>query len=457
MDSIEQSKEKFENILKLCSVLQKEYSLYKGHIISLADCFELEFKNYLLYIAFCDGQLSKYREDYIRGVCRFIETKAQMEVLYYSRQLGGIDFIYKIPRSLQEFIKADMIEKQNGKETNYAAQYLECFKTVGEYFLKEETQSHFQIVKVYTSYNNMLSGYVSKYNISVIPNENVETKSVNDGKTVDELLEELNSLIGLTSVKEEINSLVNLIKIKKLRERAGLTSSSINLHMVFSGNPGTGKTTIARMLAGIYHGLGLLSQGQLVEVDRSGLVAGYVGQTAIKTSEVIQKALGGILFIDEAYTLNGKTENDFGQEAIDTLLKAMEDNRDNLVVIVAGYPKLMRKFLESNPGLKSRFNKFIDFEDYNAEELTEIFERYCKTEQYSLTEEAKDILKAHFLELEKNKPKNFANAREIRNIFEKSIMFQANRLSKLTENLSKEVLMDITKEDIQLCIGGIST
>ena len=180
---------------------------------------------------------------------------------------------------------------------------------------------------------------------------------------IEDLLAELDSYIGLGVVKEEVHNLINMVQVYKLRQQHDLPTTDMSLHMVFTGNPGTGKTMMARMMARIYRSLGILSKGQLVEVDRSGLVAGYVGQTALKTQKVIEKAMGGVLFVDEAYALNGRSENDFGQEAIDTLLKAMEDHRDDLVVIVAGYTDLMDKFIHSNPGLESRFNRFLLFED----------------------------------------------------------------------------------------------
>ena len=221
----------------------------------------------------------------------------------------------------------------------------------------------------------------------------------------------------------------------------------MSLHLVFTGNPGTGKTMMARMMARIYKSLGMLSKGHLVEVDRSGLVAGYVGQTAIKTGEVIQKALGGVLFIDEAYALNSRSENDFGQEAIDTLLKAMEDHREDLVVIVAGYVDEMEEFIHSNPGLESRFNRYLFFEDYSVEEMLAIFEMRCKKSCYTLEDGARDALKAYFLTRSLEDPVAFGNARGVRNTFEKVLVQQANRLSAM-EKVEKEDLMLLKEEDV---------
>ncbi len=189
---------------------------------------------------------------------------------------------------------------------------------------------------------------------------------------------ELDSLIGLESVKQEVKSLVNLVKVRRLRKENGLPIPPMSLHMVFMGNPGTGKTTVARIISGLYAAIGVLEKGQLIEVDRSGLVAGYVGQTALKTQEVIKSALGGVLFIDEAYSLASGGENDFGREAIETILKAMEDHRDELIVVVAGYDGPMEKFINSNPGLQSRFNKYIYFPDYTGRELMAMFRLQCE-------------------------------------------------------------------------------
>ena len=264
---------------------------------------------------------------------------------------------------------------------------------------------------------------------------------------INDLKAELNELIGLDSIKKEVGNLINMVTIHKLRQQNDLKTVDMSLHMVFTGNPGTGKTMIARIMARIYRSLGVLSKGHLVEVDRSGLVAGYVGQTATKTSAVIEKALGGVLFIDEAYALNGKSENDFGQEAIDTLLKAMEDHREDLVVIVAGYDGLMEKFIHSNPGLESRFNRYLHFDDYSIDEMAAILDLNLKKGQYKLTEDGREAAKRYISDANTSSI-SFGNARGVRNVFERLLVAQANRLAQ-SEDLSKEDLMTITAEDVQ--------
>ena len=263
-----------------------------------------------------------------------------------------------------------------------------------------------------------------------------------------ELMGELNSLVGLENVKQEIQSLINLIKIRKMRRKMQLPEMEMSYHMVFTGSPGTGKTTVARLVAKIYKELGILSEGNLVETDRSGLVAGYVGQTAIKVHEIVEKAIGGILFIDEAYSLaNPDIQNDFGTEAVDALVKLMEDHRDNLVIIVAGYTEEMQSFLKSNTGLISRFNKFIDFPDYSKTELVSIMNVMAKNAGLEIVKEAQKQVLLMLEHKREEEWKDFGNARGIRNLFERFIMNQANRLVMLQEP-TKEELITIQPEDV---------
>ena len=264
-------------------------------------------------------------------------------------------------------------------------------------------------------------------------------------------MEELEALVGLTTIKADVKELMAFVKIQKMRSDAGLKSVPVSLHLVFTGNPGTGKTTVARIISRLYKQIGVLSKGQLVEVDRSGLVAGYVGQTALKTQEQIKKAMGGVLFIDEAYALAQK-DDAFGQEAIDTVLKAMEDHRDDLVVIVAGYTKPMEKFINSNPGLKSRFNKYIEFPDYTIDELEAIFYRNCQKYDYIVEEEAKKQIRARIIGRKMMRQENFANAREVRNMFEDIITNQARRVAAM-ENPTHDDMMLITVMDLSDDIG----
>ena len=293
-------------------------------------------------------------------------------------------------------------------------------------FFKNPTEGH----KIADS----LQRYVSKY------------KALKS-KDLDNMHNPLDDLIGLQKVKEEVTTLVNFIQMKQKRDEMGMKSPNISYHCVFTGNPGTGKTTVARILARIYKDLGILKSGHLVEVDRSGLVAEYVGQTAVKTNKTIDKALDGVLFIDEAYTLAQGNNEDYGREAIATLLKRMEDDRDRLVVILAGYTNEIESFINSNPGLRSRFNRYIHFEDYTTEELFEIFILQLKKNEYTLSDDAEQYLKEKLEAVVANKPRDFGNARYVRNLFEKSIEKQANRLASLTE-ITKQDLSLIKKEDI---------
>ena len=260
-------------------------------------------------------------------------------------------------------------------------------------------------------------------------------------------MEELDQLIGLESIKSDVKELMDFVKIQKMRKDQGLKSVPVSLHLVFTGNPGTGKTTVARIIGRLYKQIGVLSKGQLVETDRSGLVAGFVGQTALKTQEKIKAAMGGVLFIDEAYALTSNEQDTFGQESVDTILKAMEDHRDDLVVIVAGYTAPMEKFINSNPGLKSRFNKYIEFPDYTTDELEQIFYMNCEKYDYVVEEEVKHQIRSLIVLRKLQQLENFANAREVRNMFEEIITNQARRVAAM-ENPTQEDMMKITLEDL---------
>lgn len=282
------------------------------------------------------------------------------------------------------------------------------------------------------------------------PEEKTSDKAV-DMSAIDleKLMEELNSLTGMKSVKTEVNNLVNLLKVCELRKKKGLKVPPTTNHLVFLGNPGTGKTTVARILSKIYYNLGILSKGHLVEVDRSGLVAGYMGQTGEKVMEVVEQAKGGVLFIDEAYALaSNKQEGDFGQEAIDILNKAMEDYRDDLIVIAAGYHDEMQAFLDANPGLRSRFNKTIEFPNYSAEDLVEIITNRAKRMDYEFDGEALEFIKNKFEKTLANPPQNFGNARSVRNYLEKAIRNQANRLVS-DSTINEDELMLIKLDDVK--------
>lgn len=267
--------------------------------------------------------------------------------------------------------------------------------------------------------------------------------------SLDELLNQLDELVGLENVKQQVRDLIDYNQIQNLRVKNGLKKSNKTLHMAFLGNPGTAKTTVARIVGRMFKAIGLLSKGQFIEASRTDLIAEYQGQTAIKVKRLINRAKGGVLFIDEAYSI---TENDhsdsYGRESLTELTKALEDYRNDLVVIVAGYTNLMEKFFESNPGLKSRFNTFISFSDYSLDELVRIFNYTCNQNDYVAEEQAinkvRDLLQTKLNE----KDGHFSNGRLVRNLFDDITLKQSKRLSKLTGNIAKEPLMLITKEDI---------
>ena len=414
------------------------------------------------YLTGADGVVTDEEAEYIREMLGFSADAKTVEDIRRRRGVAA-GRSEDIPQSLKYAVLSDAGRKLNPDPFNRqcAMYFYDTFKAFGEQMLaryaREIPQEEAQRL---TDYLDRMEAMLNEYAVwrpvsqkayrvlEPVANEQSEEERQEELET---LLAELDSLIGLDAVKRQVNTMVNLIRVQQMREELGLKAADIAKHMVFLGNPGTGKTTVARMLANIYRCLGVLRTGQLVEVDRSGLVRGYIGQTATQTAEVISQAMGGVLFIDEAYSLTvNKGHGDFGQEAVDTLLKAMEDNRDDLVVIVAGYTNLMEEFLDSNPGLRSRFGTRIFFEDYTAEELMGILAMNLKKQEYRLSAEAEVRAREIITARVENKPENFANARDVRNFMEKAIANHATRVAKMDEAKgNKDLLATIEVDDLE--------
>lgn len=437
------------NQLSNLSFLVKTLNVFTSYCPSVNDLENIGLENlivddlfkYFSYLGLGDGKITDNELEFINSLLNTNFSKGDIVNLTDMQLNCDMPLSFKALGEIDEYCKSlDMYG------LNASLELFNSFKLFGKFFITVDDSLDGEVLKLYTDH---MHGLEAKLNIgkSDLKPVRIEAEQIcQETHCLDDYLSELNKLVGLEKVKKDVNSLINLVQIRKLREQRGISQPSMSLHLVFSGNPGTGKTTVARLLSKIYHEIGLLSKGHLVETDRSGLVGGYVGQTAIKTQEVIKSALGGILFIDEAYSLTSKSENDYGGEAIDTLLKAMEDNRGDLIVIVAGYPALMEKFLYSNPGLESRFNKFICFEDYDAGQLYEIFLLMCEDSNLALDEPGDKYIREYFKKLYENRSANFANGRAVRNLFEEVITNQANRLAP-KDNITDEELNTLTYED----------
>lgn len=454
---------------------------------SVQELLRMDIRDFLTFLIITDRNAAK---DEIRYINKFLGYHFDNETFRrfaIQRQVMNDDFLNFPPASLHYFLEYsnhDIVIVQN-KYYDVKKLYFTLFQSVGEDFLSNTKHMDGNEVNQLTRYLFMIKSRIRAYEKSgteqisrpdtipfvrkteprseisqpelsqpdnpFIGNISGGTETYND---LDSLLAELDALIGLEEIKSETRNLINLLKIIELRKQNGLKTPPVTRHFIFTGNPGTGKTTVARLLSKIYCSLGILSKGHLVEVDRSGLVSGYMGQTAIKVKDVVEKAKGGVLFIDEAYSLaNNSTNGDFGQEAIDTLVKAMEDNRDDFVVIVAGYPDLMKNFIHSNPGLKSRFHKTLHFKDYSSHELFQVFLYLCQMNDYRLDSAGEEYLIRQLDNYTDQKNETFGNARDMRNFLNQAISNQANRL--LSEQRSDtDSLITLTIADLRPIFEG---
>ena len=340
----------------------------------------------------------------------------------------------------------EVVEKKDIKATT------DLFKSISKFLgtsdkdvLRQAVELKDALVRYY-GYSELTR--ICKHTIPVNSVYEVEEKSL------EELLDELNNLIGLKNVKSKVNDLIAFHKVQQLRKKVELPIPQHTMHMAFTGNPGTGKTTVARIVGRMYKQLGLLSKGHFIEVSRTDLIAGYQGQTALKVKQVIDKAIGGVLFIDEAYSITENEHSDsYGRECLTELTKALEDYRNDLVVIVAGYTEPMRIFFSSNPGLKSRFNTFIEFDNYSVEELIEILNSMCKKDEYILTKDVSIDIQKHLNEILSTNINQFANGRFMRNIYEDMIINHAKRVISIT-NPTKKQLQEFIRDDIPINTFG---
>ena len=410
--------------------------------------FNLETEKYLSYLAAANGTVAESETDFINYYLDLSLKPRDLANFITSYGTYGKRFETTLPKIFEEHLYP--------KELPLL--YIQIMERLGKEMIVVDEYADEDEVRCLTAYLTMLyDAYNERFpddkhcfrledGDEGIQKDTIQAAQDPEEKSLNELLAELDELIGLWTVKQNVYSLVHLQDVQMERKRRGLKKVPISNHLVFMGNPGTGKTTVARLIARIYYRLGVIPTSNFIEADRSTLVAGYVGQTALTTKKVLDDAHKGVLFIDEAYSLSSGLQGDYGHESIQTLLKRMEDERDTMVVIAAGYPKLMEEFLNSNPGLRSRFSKQIFFPDYTAEELLEILKYMVRKNGLLITEDALEYTYGQLKKLYEERDDNFANARIVRNMFESALVRQADRLKDI-EALTDEEIQTLTEED----------